>query len=72
MLFEEAAERYMADRGKRFRACTLEGYRSALRCHLHARWDGAELEDIEPEDIQAWVDGFELAGAAAEAYKTLR
>lgn len=70
-LFEEAAERYMDDKVKRLRACTLEGYRSALRCHLHARWDGAELENIEPEDIQAWVDGFELARAAAKAHKTL-
>lgn len=72
MLFEEAAERYMEDKGKMLRACTLEGYRSALRCHLHARWDGAELEDIEPEDIQEWVDSFELPGAAAKAHKTLR
>lgn len=72
MLFEEAAKRYMDDKRKRLRACTLEGYASALRCHLHPRWDGVELEGIEPGDIQAWVDGFELAGAAAKAYKTLR
>lgn len=55
MLFEEAAKRYMDDKRKRLRACTLEGCASALRCHLHPRWDG-----------------FELAGAAAKAYKTLR
>lgn len=34
MLFEEAAKRYMEDKAKRLRACTLEGYESALRCHL--------------------------------------
>ena len=72
MLFEEAAERYIDDKRRRLRACTLEGYESALRCHLNPRWDGTELEDIEPEEIQAWVDSFELPGAAAKAYKTLR
>lgn len=72
MLFEKAVELYMEDKAKRLRACTLEGYRSALRCHLHPRWDGVELESVTPEDVQAWVDGFELPGAADKAYKTLR
>lgn len=34
MLFEEASKRYMEDKAKRLRACTLEGYASATRCHL--------------------------------------
>lgn len=72
MLFEKAVELYIDDKAKRLRACTLEGYRSALRCHLHPRWDGVELESIAPEDVQAWVDGFDLPGAAEKAYKTLR
>lgn len=72
MLFEDAARAYMDDRGRRLRACTLEGYESAMRRHLHPRWDGVELEAITPEDLQVWVDGFELPGAAAKAYKTLR
>lgn len=72
MLFEEAAERYMDNKRKRLRDCTLEGYASALRCHLHQRCDGVELESISPEDMQAWVDRFELAGSADKAFKTLR
>ena len=72
MLFEEAAERYMGDKGKRLRECTLEGYRSAMRTYLHPRWDGVELESITPEEIQAWVDSIERPGAAEKAYKTLR
>lgn len=72
MLFEDAARAYMDDRGRRLRACTLEGYESAMRRHLHPRWDGVELEAITPEDLQVWVDGFELPGAATKAYKTLR
>ena len=72
MLFEEAAREYMDDKGRRLRACTLAGYESALALHVLPRWGGVELEAIAPEDVQAWVDGFELPGAAEKAYKTLR
>lgn len=34
MLFSDAAAEYMSDKCKRLRATTLEGYRSAIRCHL--------------------------------------
>lgn len=72
MLFETAAREYMDDKGRRLRACTLAGYESALALHVLPRWGGVELESIAPEDVQAWVDGFELPGAAEKAYKTLR
>lgn len=72
MLFEEAVREYMDDKGRRLRACTLAGYESALALHVLPRWGGVELESIAPEDVQAWVDGFELPGAAEKAYKTLR
>lgn len=72
MLFGTAAAEYMADKAKRLRASTLEGYRSALELHVLPRWAGVELETITPEGVQAWVDGFTLPGAAEKAYKTLR
>jgi integrase len=72
MLFETAVESYMGDKRKRLRACTLAGYESAIHRHLLPRWSGVELESIEPEDVQAWVDGFRQPGAALKAYKTLR
>lgn len=72
MLFEEAAREYMDDKGRRLRACTIAGYESALVLHVLPRWGGLELESIAPEDVQAWVDGFDLPGAAEKAYKTLR
>lgn len=72
MLFETACEKYMATKRERLRATTMEGYESAVRRHLMPRWAGVELESIEPEQIQEWVDGFEMAGAAEKAYKTLR
>ena len=46
MLFEEAAAEYMADKSKRLRATTLEGYGSALRLHVLPRWCGVEVEDV--------------------------
>lgn len=72
MLFETAAREYMDDKARRLRACTLAGYESALALHVLPRWGGVELESIAPEDVQAWVDGFDLPGAAEKAYKTLR
>lgn len=33
MMFSTAAAEYMDDKKKRLRATTLEGYRSAIRCH---------------------------------------
>lgn len=72
LLFREAAAEYMADKARRLRASTLEGYRSAQELHVLPRWADAPLDAITPEGVQAWVDGFELAGAAEKAYKTLR
>lgn len=72
MLFSEAATEYMADKRKRLRATTLEGYESALRCHVLPVWGGREVESITYEELQAWVDRFEMAGAAEKAFKTFR
>lgn len=72
MLFSEAATEYMADKRKRLRATTLEGYESATRCHLLPRWGEREIETITFEQVQDWVDGFDLPGAAEKAYKTFR
>lgn len=72
MLFETACELYMSDKGRRLRATTIEGYASAIRCHLLPAWGGREVESITHEELQEWVDGFELPGAADKAYKTFR
>ena len=72
MLFSEAAAEYMADKRKRLRATTLEGYESAIRCHLLPAWGGREMETITFEEMQEWVDSFALPGAAEKAYKTFR
>lgn len=72
MLFSEAATEYMADKRKRLRATTLEGYESALRCHVLPAWGDREVESITYEELQAWVDDFTLPGAAEKAFKTFR
>lgn len=63
---------YLPAKRKRRRANTCEGYASALRLHVVPRFGNLELHEIEHEEIQDWVDSFELPGAAAKAYKTLR
>lgn len=71
-LKEIAYSHYLPAKRKRRRANTCEGYASALRCHVVPRFGHMELEAITHEEIQEWVDGFELPGAAAKAFKTLR
>ena len=70
MLFSTAATEYMDDKGKRLRATTLEGYASAIRCHLMPQWGWLEIETITFEQVQDWVDSFDMPGAAEKAYKT--
>lgn len=72
MLFSTAAAEYMDDKKKRLRATTLEGYASAIRCHLMPQWGGREIETIIFEQVQDLVDSFDLPGAAEKAYKTFR
>lgn len=71
-LKEIAYSHYLPAKRKRRRANTIEGYESALRCHVVPRFGGMELHEITHEAIQEWVDSFELPGAARKAYKTLR
>lgn len=72
MLFSEAVAEYLSAKRKRLRETTIAGYESAIRCHLMPRWGGVEVESIGHDELQEWVDSFELPGAAEKAYKTLR
>lgn len=72
MLLSEAAELYMAEKRRRLRASTIEGYESALRLHVLPRFGGCDPAAIARAEVQAWVDSFERPGAAVKAYKTLR
>jgi len=75
MLFEQAVYEYVDDKQfgrKRVRPNTMEGYLSAIKCHLMPKWQGREMESIGSDELQEWLDGFELAGAADKAWKTFR
>ena len=72
MLFSTAAAGYMDDKKKRLRATTIEGYASAIRCHLMPQWGKREIESISFGEVQDWVDSFDMPGAAEKAYKTFR
>ena len=54
MLFSEAVDLYWADKSKRLRGNTLEGYASAIRRHLMPAWGGREVESIAHDEVQAW------------------
>lgn len=71
-LKEIAYSHYLPEKRARRRANTCEGYESALRLHVIPRFGSTKLEDITHEEIQRWVDSFELPGAAEKAFKTLR
>ena len=75
MLFEEACYLYIEDKQfgrKPVRPNTMEGYISAIRCHLMPKWMGREIESITCDEIQEWLDAFERPGAAHKAFKTFR
>ena len=71
-LAEIAEQHYLPEKRRRRRANTVEGYESALRCHVLPRFGHRSVADIEHGDIQEWVDSFDRPGAAEKAYKTLR
>lgn len=72
MLFDDAVKMYMDDKRARLRATTIEGYESAMKCHLLPAWGGREVEAITHEELQVWVDSIATAGAAGKAFKTFR
>lgn len=75
MLFEQATYEYViakTEGRKPVRPNTLEGYLSAIKCHLLPRFEGRQIESITADELQAWVDSFAKVGAAQKAFKTLR
>ena len=72
MLFSEAVNMYMDDKRKRLRGNTIEGYESALRCHIMPRFAGVTIEEITHDAVQEWMDSIPTYGAAQKAYKTFR
>lgn len=75
MLFDQAVYEYLEDKQhgrKPLRPNTLEGYMSAIKCHLMPQWSGREVESISCDEMQTWIDSFVKPGAARKAFNTLR
>lgn len=72
MLVDEGIYRYIEAKERKLRPNTMEGYMSAIKCHVSPRWSGRDFEGITQAEVQEWVDGFELAGAARKAFYTFR
>ena len=72
MLFDDAVRAYLDDKSRRLRENTIEGYVSALRRHVMPEFAGCELESIEHDRVQRWVDSIPTYGAAEKAFKTFR
>ena len=50
---------YIAEKRRVRRESTVEGYESALRLHVLPRWGACGIDEIDPDDLQAWVLGFD-------------
>lgn len=63
---------YLSEKEQRRRASTVDGYKSSINLYILPAFGNLEIDQLEPEAIQSWVDEFELPGAAEKAYKCLR
>lgn len=72
MNISEISALYLEEKEQRRRATTVDGYRSSIDLYVLPEFGNLDIEYIEPEHIQAWVDGFKKAGAAIKAFKCLR
>lgn len=72
MLFSDAINAYMDDKRRRLRGTTIEGYESAIRCHVAPAWGCREVESVTHDELQSWVDSIPTYGAAEKAFKTFR
>lgn len=63
---------YLEEKELRRRASTVDGYRSSISLYVLPEFGDMEIESIEPEQIQSWIDSFERPGAAEKAFKCLR
>lgn len=63
---------YLPEKTSKRAVSTIAGYESSMRLYVLPRWGECEIEDIVPQELQAWIDSFEKAGAAEKAFKCLR
>ena len=72
LLSEIVNDHYLPAKRAKLRASTVAGYESSIALYVLPRWGSCDVTEINPDDVQAWVDSIDLAGAAEKAYKCLR
>lgn len=65
-------QHYLPDKSSKRAASTIAGYESSMRLHVLPKWGENEIEEINPDELQKWVDSFKEIGAAEKAFKCLR
>lgn len=65
-------EHYLPDKSAKRAASTIAGYESSMHLHVLPKWGEYEIENIDPDELQEWVDSFECIGGAEKAFKCLR
>ena len=63
MNIAELSTIYLAEKEQRRKATTVDGYASSIRRYVLPEFGALTIEQLDPEHIQRWVDGFSLAGA---------
>ena len=69
MNINEISVAYLEEKEQRRRASTVDGYRSSINLYILPEFGNCEIETIEPETIQAWVDSFAKPGAALKLHR---
>ena len=75
MLLSEIAEMYLAEKSRRRRANTVDGYRSSIHLYVLPQWGSMAIGEITRSAVQDWVDSLAPIcgpGGAEKAYKCLR
>lgn len=65
-------DHYLPEKTAKRAPSTVAGYDSSTRLHVLPRWGVYEIDEIDPDELQEWVDSFDLPGAAIKAFKCLR
>lgn len=63
---------YLPEKKAKRAESTVAGYDSSMRLYVLPRWGECEIDDINPDDLQEWIDSFDQLGAAYKAFKCLR
>lgn len=65
-------QHYLPSKKAKCAPSTVAGYESSMRRYVLPKWGKNEIEDIDIDELQEWVNDIEPAGASEKAFKCLR